>query len=88
MAERKAVQHSICWNCERSCSGCPWSRRFEPVPGWIATPTIIHMHGYGIMESFRVDACPLFKEDAKDGGLKWTNKPNAKVPRRKPNRQP
>lgn len=35
MAETK---NQLCWSCAKACGGCPWSDRFEPVPGWDATP--------------------------------------------------
>lgn len=34
-----------CWSCANAVpsvgTGCPWSERFEPVPGWVAQPRII-----------------------------------------------
>ncbi len=73
-------ESSICWDCERSCAGCSWSRYFEPVVGWKAIPTIVNVRAFK-MESFRVVECPLFKRDSIRAGLKWTDKPNAKIPK-------
>ena len=63
---------SLCWscaNCVPDCKGrgCPWSERFEPVPGWEAEPTrIVSYFEAGkphIVDSYHVKKCPMFKED-------------------------
>lgn len=50
--------------------GCPWSIRYEPVPGWDATPTrIANQRGSarfsqdGYMDSYAIRDCPLYKAE-------------------------
>lgn len=42
--------------------GCSWSRKQQPVDGWIATPTVRRNSSF-VMESFCVHECPSFQED-------------------------
>lgn len=48
-----------CWTCERAYGGCPWSQSFSPVPGWIASPTLVN----GVYPSYRITYCPLYTGD-------------------------
>lgn len=56
-----------CWDCEKACGGCSWSRSFEPVPGWTAQKTEVKsatcnsgkMCSY-LMPSYHVIDCPQF----------------------------
>ena len=49
-----------CCECKNAVGGCSWSRRFEPVKGWIAIPTVIN-HG-GILDgSYMILHCPDFE---------------------------
>ena len=72
MSERQNVAN-ICFDCKNSVPddrghGCPWSRKFEPVPGWTAEPVYkqIGTKGRGkrqIVDTYRITACPLFEGD-------------------------
>lgn len=58
----------LCWECDRATGGCSWSRRFIPVKGWTAKPTIIRddSETYGtVIKSYHITKCPLFKADKK-----------------------
>lgn len=55
-------KYTLCWTCQNAYNGCPWSRNFEPVPGWQATPTKIKM-GESYIDSFQVHECPMFQGD-------------------------
>ena len=73
---------TICWYCrnavpdreEDNTKGCSWSRRFEPVEGWTAIPTVMRLayrerakHNRRKTEdtSFIVLHCPLFVPDVR-----------------------
>ena len=54
---------NLCFDCERACGGCSWSRSFTPVPGWTAKKTVrSSTHGTDrvFLESYDITACPLF----------------------------
>ncbi len=53
---------TLCWGCKNALGGCPWSARFEPVPGWDAVATVIEGN-YIQVPSYHVRACPLFEPD-------------------------
>ena len=62
----------LCWTCANACGGCEWSLRFEPVPGWDATPTsrVLKVGGKGkggtrVASSFVIRACPKFRRDTR-----------------------
>ena len=67
----KTNQHkkaNICFGCKNAvpddCGhGCEWSRKFEPVPGWTATPTLLRSGGCEPTESWHIEACPKFDPD-------------------------
>lgn len=52
---------TICWECMNAVPvgeyGCSWSRRFEPVDGWVATKT---RKNTSIGETYCVHKCPEF----------------------------
>lgn len=56
--EESGSSHSEqpCWTCDRAYGGCPWSQTFSPVPGWIASPTLVN----GVYPSYRITYCPLY----------------------------
>ena len=74
---------SICWDCERACAGCSWSRRFKPVPGWNALPAKLVQRD-GPVSTYIVLECPQFKRDAYNYGMKWSNKSNEIIRRSVP----
>lgn len=56
---------NICFNCihaapDRKGHGCPWSRRFEPVPGWTAKPVKGVSNG---CDTYEITDCPMFGHD-------------------------
>lgn len=53
---------NICVDCQNPINTCSWEREFKPVPGWIATKTIVKVQGYlaGQTESYDIHFCPLF----------------------------
>lgn len=59
--------NTLCWNCEKACGRCSWSKNFTPVEGWKAVPTKIACgYKYGgvkphIVDSFDVYECPEFE---------------------------
>lgn len=60
-----------CWTCENATGGCSWTAidqktgkvKFEPVPGWDATPTRRRLCGKTIMESYEIHDCPQYVPD-------------------------
>ena len=57
---------NICFDCENAVPdnkgrGCPWSKNFEPVPGWEAKRVYIVNATY-ITDSYEITKCPMFKE--------------------------
>lgn len=69
MEDTNCGHHTLCWDCANACFGCSWSRYFEPVEGWVATPT----QGK-VSDSFIVHQCPQFIRDAYEGGTKRMKK--------------
>ena len=66
LADCYIAPHSqLCWDCANACGGCPWSEKFQPVPGWDAEPVIIRNHQDRGPENFsaksyKIYACPQF----------------------------
>lgn len=68
--EKRIYGASICFDCQNACGRCEWPAidqktgkpGFKPVPGWTAEPSIIRTSGRKPAESFRVTACPKFKQ--------------------------
>lgn len=58
---------NICFDCIHAVPdddghGCPWSMRFEPVPGWNAE--LVLLGGYKCkIETYEIKGCPLFERD-------------------------
>ncbi|MCI7428540.1 MAG: hypothetical protein MSS83_05485 [Methanobrevibacter sp.] len=52
------MKKSLCWSCKNCYSGCSWSKNFEPVEGWDATPQTFDRY-----DSFLVRSCPLYEND-------------------------
>lgn len=62
---------SLCFFCQNAVpgkhSGCEWSRSWQPVPGWEATPTILSIGTAGSIredQSYCVKRCPKFNPDS------------------------
>ena len=63
-------KHStLCWDCDKACGRCSWSKNFKPVEGWQAVPTKIFQYTTGqgrkriayYTDSFDVYECPEFE---------------------------
>ena len=78
---------NICFDCARACGGCSWSAvdpetgkvRFEPVPGWTATPISINSRdrrGVHQTQSYHITACPLFVDDTRRAKRDTTGRRN------------
>lgn len=61
----KECRQTLCARCGTSILRCPWLRWLKPVPGWLATPTIVESHSVQI-DSFCVHECPLYESEAKN----------------------
>ena len=63
---RGCKKANICFECKNAVpsakrgTGCPWSRNFEPVPGWTAEPVTLHQEPHQT-ETYRITACPRFE---------------------------
>lgn len=58
------MKGSLCWDCAKAINGgCPWSQKYEAVPGWKAKKTIIKVNDNCSIDSFVVLKCPLFEDD-------------------------
>lgn len=67
-----ATYQQLCWDCANVYGGCEWAARFEPVPGWDATPTsrVLKVGGKGkggtrVASSFVIHYCPKFRRDTR-----------------------
>lgn len=69
-AANRNKPQTLCWNCEKACRGCSWSRDFIPVKGWKAKPTKLYVRQETLAsgkkkkyytESFHVKECPEFE---------------------------
>lgn len=58
-----SLSYSLCWDCQNSVCQCPWSKNFEPVPGWEATKRMIKQSPGIFTKSYFVKSCPLFQQD-------------------------
>lgn len=70
VCQRRVHQsETLCWKCANAVPdsnghGCPWSRSFEPVEGWVAEPAsyISNRMGKRVeIQSYEVRSCPLFE---------------------------
>lgn len=53
-----------CWTCTKYLGGCPWSARFEPVPGWDAEP--VEKSGNNTnspISTYNIKSCPMYVND-------------------------
>ncbi len=61
------MEDTICWECKWAAGKdkkCPRATKFEPVPGWKATPTKVTGDKYSrnkSIDSFIVHECPQFE---------------------------
>lgn len=59
---------NICFDCQNAVPnaetgrGCPWSERFEPVPGWTAELTTVNRN-WNSSPTYAITDCPLFIPD-------------------------
>lgn len=64
----RTAPDQLCWDCASACGGCEWSRSFQPVPGWTATPVrriqSYGKKGYKVIDTYRITACPKFTKGA------------------------
>ena len=56
----------LCFHCRKACGGCTWSKKFKPIEGWKATPTMIKSTRHGgkkriLIESYKVVECPEYE---------------------------
>lgn len=60
---------TLCWGCEKAGGKCSWSKKFEPVEGWVAIPTKV-LVGRGskatgrkriYIDSYDVYSCPEYE---------------------------
>ena len=52
------------WTCTKYLGGCPWSARFEPVPGWKAKP--VQKSGNNTnppIDTYDIKFCPMYVND-------------------------
>lgn len=58
-------KNSLCFDCQNAVCGCSWSKRFEPVEGWVAKPVKLKADNkYNrYIDSYVVEQCPLFIAD-------------------------
>lgn len=58
-----SAHYSICWDCNLAVCKCPWSKNFEPIPGWDVEERKIKQSPGIFTETYFVKSCPLFKQD-------------------------
>ena len=56
---RREEDGQLCWLCKNACSGCVWTKRFKPISGWVAEPTVIK-NDTGDTSSYSIKRCPEF----------------------------
>lgn len=54
-----------CWSCANAVpsvrTGCPWSERFEPVPGWVARRRVVS-RSRGTYCTWKIIQCPRYRK--------------------------
>ena len=63
--ERGERRMQLCCYCKKFGGGCSWSRKFEPVEGWKAVPTIIkarNRNGKYDIHSYKITECPQYEK--------------------------
>lgn len=74
-----------CWTCTKYLGGCPWSARFEPVPGWDAEP--VEKSGNNTnppISTYDIKSCPMY---VNDGSLPPEERGRKPVKRKEPGNQ-
>ena len=64
-----AKHSTLCWDCDKACGKCSWSKELKPVKGWKAVPTKVKngfttfkgTKNFSIVDSFDVYDCPEFE---------------------------
>jgi hypothetical protein len=55
---------NICFDCDKACGGCSWSRNFEPVPGWTAEKIMLNVGAVKnqkrFLQTYHITACPEY----------------------------
>ena len=68
MAKQGVYSQTLCWDCANAVpngeNGCPWSRGFNEVEGWLVSVDKFHENA-----GVTVVSCPLFKRDASGRGI-------------------
>ena len=57
--EKREREGQLCWRCKNACGNCSWSRNFEPVEGWKASPYIVK-DSMGDIHTYEIVECPQF----------------------------
>ena len=57
---RHCVGRQPCETCKNFAYGREWSERFEPVPNWVAIPTVISNKDHPC-SSFQIISCPKYE---------------------------
>ena len=76
-----------CWTCTKYLGGCPWSARFEPVPGWEAKPVKRRAMPHSAKEyvdTYDIKSCPMYEND---GSLPPEERGRKPVKRKEPGNQ-
>ena len=58
------MKYQPCWTCKKCFGGCSWSRDFEPIPGWIATPNTIPENGEHAA-TYKILYCPQYIKESR-----------------------
>ena len=62
---------SLCVDCAMTTKGCPWAKKYEPIPGWEAVPvkklvsslkTKDGTFKKTYVDSYKVISCPHFRK--------------------------
>ena len=61
-------QGQICWDCQKACGECSWSRCYTPVEGWIAEFSVVHDEE-GDFCSYNIISCPEFVKEVEWQGV-------------------
>lgn len=52
-----------CWFCKKSINGCTWSKKGQPVDGWVAEQTSLKLSTSQTVPSYRILQCPEFEQE-------------------------
>lgn len=53
----------LCWDCQKACGNCSWSKKLKPIKGWVVQPTIIKSNGEPTIHTYKIIKCPEFVRD-------------------------